>query len=1146
MNQTRCVHERLELACKKPRKDAESNATQAVAIHVTDVLPERVRMLAVDVKLPLQSVLAAVLSEQHPAPSLRPKRSRGGVLQEGGNVGGPGDMLRREGRESLLEEAEEGAPLCTGVVSAAFPTDVLAEVCEIDAAGPEDTSAPEEGDEATPAVRRWTSPDDGWGTHLIPSDLEKMPMGMPVTVGELADFLSLACSPKAQESEEEMLDWSLEQWRAYRLKLRMEAQAQAAQTTEEKMSSSRLDLVDGPIGPVLVHRVPCAPPRPILCADDADATLLKAVQLLLAYPQCDALPVVSPVRLTVMAHLTLSCCLAFLLGRLRGEELMPLASLKVGDGSGSAPPQRKFESSTYQPSAESKEEDQEGNAPLPFMVLSQTQPLSELLCFFAKTHHSSVPIVEDEKGALVCNLSRRDLLSYLDLAMQSARQSNARDWAPDSEDLVEFNTSAPIEVLVKALRRYRVAQAQMQAPSAAPSTLQEQSLLDTLMAEAPQDPAKKGLAPPEVTKPFVILVLPSAASMAAGAAAAAERGLLRLLQRLDEKAKEESQKEEKEALDDREEREKDDTKEKTEAERAAREKDSELELRRYLTTELSELSGVWSKSESSQSSQLVRSLGEHLQRLSCALCAKAVRAFVPLQDDVQKQMAALTDAFNAWLAENLVNSELELSEEACRSMEEHLKALDTISYLRCCYRWVTSTEAKVRFLVALALVLRRALGSRETKGACLREISERLLLRFFEGGDLEASRQRCFAWLEGRLGRYDREWRRTAEKAKALGFQGELRRHVGRALEKEKAEQHSEFLELQRWPMAGCAVAKALVSFAAEYSLQSCPEHSLQPAALLHVLNELLDPFDVEESRGLQGGVRLNATWEAMKAESDAPPPQPPQPSKEEPPQPKPPLAKARSSAASNSSTKPATEAAPAKAPQPPSPKTTIGTAASPGALPDTKGPEQPQDTQDTQDTQKRSRSRSKRSSSASLQPKLLKARKTGPKEPKEPKASKDKGDAGEAQDAESQAAPAPGGSSKEKRSNSSSSEPKAKKAPPPHPNHPSHVNAGQYFYPMHWGPHMAMPGMMPGHRPGLPLTMLPQPYLMPGMPMPMGVDKKKKDKHDKHDRRKEKHRKEKEREKERDESESESAHEKKRRKKKEKAAKKDKKDKNK
>ena len=64
-----------------------------------------------------------------------------------------------------------------------------------------------------------------------------------------------------------------------------------------------------------------------------------------------------------------------------------------------------------------------------------------------------------------------------------------------------------------------LAQAQiLQAPSAAPSTLQvellpisrciartlpqEQSLLDTLMAEAPQDPAKKGQAPPEATSRF--------------------------------------------------------------------------------------------------------------------------------------------------------------------------------------------------------------------------------------------------------------------------------------------------------------------------------------------------------------------------------------------------------------------------------------------------------------------------------------------------------------------------------------------------------------------------------------------------------------------------------------------------------------------
>ncbi|CAE7363021.1 unnamed protein product [Symbiodinium sp. KB8] len=628
--------------------------------------------------------------------------------------------------------------------------------------------------------------------------------------------------------------------------------------------------------------------------------------------------------------------------------------------------------------------------------------------------------------------------------------------------------------------------------------------------------------------------------MAAGAAAAAERGLLRLLQRLDEKAKEEALKKEQEAEKEEKEEKEEETKEegKRTAEKAERESDSEL--RRYLQTELSELSGVWSKSSESS---LVRSLGEHLERLSCAVCAKAVRAFVPLQDEIEKQMAALTDAFNAWLAENLETStELELSEEACRSILEHLKALEEMSYLRSCYRWVAHTEAKVRFLMALALVLRALGSSKNIEETSLREISDRLLQRFFgEGEDsLEASRQRCFVWLEGRLGRYDKQWRGTAEKAKALGFQGELRRHLGRALEKELKEkeklaqladsaEHSEFsfLELQCWPMAGCGVAKALVSFVADYSLQSCPEHSLQPAALLHVLNELLDPFDVEESRGRQGGVRLNATWEAMKAESDAPPPPPP-PSKEA----KPPT-KARPSA--TSSTKPPAEA-PAEA-QPPSPKAAAPAAADAGsgAVPeDAKAPGQaPQ----AQDTQKRSRSRS---SSASLQPKLLKARKKEPKEPKEPKASKDKGEAGEAEESKEAEA------GKEKRSSRSSSEPpepKAKKAPPP--NHSSHVNAGaQYFYPMPWGPHM-VPGMMPGHRPGLPLTMLPQPYLMPGMPM-MGMDKKKKDKHDKHDRRKEKHRKEKEREKVRDESESESTRERKRRKKKEKAAKKDKKDKSK
>jgi len=301
-------------------------------------------------------------------------------------------------------------------------------------------------------------------------------MGMPVTVGEVADFLCHACTPQASD---QALDWSLEQWRAHRLKA-----VQAPENEGQEKTSSHLDLVDGPSGAsLLVHRVPFAPPRPILCADDPDATLLKAIQLLLAYPKCNALPVVSPVRLTVMAYLTLSACLAFILSRLRGEQLLPLVQLKVGSevqiGTGSdSAEQQKFEHEKYvEPSGGAE------GCKSPW-ILSQTQPIRELLHFFAKTHHSTVPIVEDAKGSLVYNLSRRDLLSYLDLAMQSARcHSDAGD-----QERIVFDPSAPIEVVVKALKRYKVDDSRLRAVEVATSMLQEQSLLDGLMAEVPRDP----------------------------------------------------------------------------------------------------------------------------------------------------------------------------------------------------------------------------------------------------------------------------------------------------------------------------------------------------------------------------------------------------------------------------------------------------------------------------------------------------------------------------------------------------------------------------------------------------------------------------------------------------------------------------------
>lgn len=255
--------------------------------------------------------------------------------------------------------------------------------------------------------------------------------------------------------------------------------ATQAPETEVQDKNSHLDLVEGPSGPLLVHRVPSAPPRPILCADDPEATLLKAVQLLLAYPKCNALPVVSPVRLTVMAYLTLSACLAFILSRLRGEQLLPLAQLKVGQEVqvGTCADQQKFEFAKYAELSAQAEGDNLS------WVLSESQPLRELLHFFAKTHHSSIPVVEDSKGSLVYNLSRRDLLSYLDLAMQSARCH-----PQGHEDRIVFDLSAPIEVVVKALKRYKVDDSRLRAVEVATSMLQEQSLLDGLLAEVPQDP----------------------------------------------------------------------------------------------------------------------------------------------------------------------------------------------------------------------------------------------------------------------------------------------------------------------------------------------------------------------------------------------------------------------------------------------------------------------------------------------------------------------------------------------------------------------------------------------------------------------------------------------------------------------------------
>mmetsp|Transcript_69505 Transcript_69505/g.137473 ORF Transcript_69505/g.137473 Transcript_69505/m.137473 type:complete len:613 (+) Transcript_69505:92-1930(+) len=463
-------------------------------LHVLDALPERSKLLAVDAELPVHTVLNAVLGEQHLGPQRQPPRT----TAEGGTA-----QLRREGSGASTELPP---PPCRGSVLPSLPSDVLAEVCEFEPAASSSSTAtappPEDAaDERAPSVRRWTSLDDGWGLGDPMQDLEKMPMGMPVTVGELADFLVHACedgsgaepTPKdgttaapalwAQQAGAgtgvgaeqrdglrteavggtDVLEWSLACWRAQRLRLLGHGEV-------ELPLRGRIDVQDRPdvSGQVWVHLVPGAPPRPILCTDDPEASLMKAVELLLAYPELDALPIVSPVRGTVVAHLTLSYCLAYMLSRLCGSELLPLVNLSVcgvqeGADEDGMPVHRVFSSASVPPSARVKgwaERPLSSPSRQPAWVLQHSQPVRDLLLFFARTYHSGIPVVEDGGGGggVLGLLSRRDLLHFLDLGLQFARSSdegNDSSGPPSLDATVRFDANAPVKLMLDALQRFR-------------------------------------------------------------------------------------------------------------------------------------------------------------------------------------------------------------------------------------------------------------------------------------------------------------------------------------------------------------------------------------------------------------------------------------------------------------------------------------------------------------------------------------------------------------------------------------------------------------------------------------------------------------------------------------------------------------------
>lgn len=75
----------------------------------------------------------------------------------------------------------------------------------------------------------------------------------------------------------------------------------------------------------------------MLCVDDKEASVLRAIELLLAYPELNALPIVNPANYTVVAHVTLASLLAYIAIHTRDEALQPLAEIEIAAGRAGGP-----------------------------------------------------------------------------------------------------------------------------------------------------------------------------------------------------------------------------------------------------------------------------------------------------------------------------------------------------------------------------------------------------------------------------------------------------------------------------------------------------------------------------------------------------------------------------------------------------------------------------------------------------------------------------------------------------------------------------------------------------------------------------------------------------------------------------------------
>mmetsp|Transcript_334 Transcript_334/g.1152 ORF Transcript_334/g.1152 Transcript_334/m.1152 type:complete len:543 (-) Transcript_334:10-1638(-) len=438
-----------------PLDIARKHVRQLLAkIHVTDIMQERSSVLAIDVQLSMSAIIRTVLAEQHirfrPRPTDSAKPVEGSSPLPGRAADG-GAMQRR--KSGGLQAAAE-----LGNVSPGLPSDVLAEACELDPQ-PRRTNSNSSSDLKEEFLCRQLS-------GISVADHDDIPVDNPVTIGEVCAFLdealqsldpsSTSGADKIASSGEGLFNCSLEHWRHVRRQQQPMRRAGG--------SSSRLVLANRSRtgeNPVIVHEVDFSLPRPLVSMDDPDANILKVVELLLAYPELGALPVVSPSRRTVVAHLTLASCLASCLEVLKGAELQALSELLVvacpsKEGIGQA--QKVFSADVQQdttPPDRRWVEKQTASENTSLEVLCETQTLGDLLDFFQKTHHSRVPIVEEGGSGCTCGiLARRDVLQLLDLALQdSSGVESCVDL--DVETPVRFDPRLPLRDVVQILQQHQ-------------------------------------------------------------------------------------------------------------------------------------------------------------------------------------------------------------------------------------------------------------------------------------------------------------------------------------------------------------------------------------------------------------------------------------------------------------------------------------------------------------------------------------------------------------------------------------------------------------------------------------------------------------------------------------------------------------------